>query len=175
MILSTRCNAATAALALLLVATNPIDVASFQLSRSTPLNVRTMTNNVVRTFTPLHADNHAGNDTPRDEEVVGEQYEGTVDWDAEWKKVVEDRDQPKERPGNYKTQAEIAAIKATNKVAKNVYDASREAKAKLPSASSFRSLQGDWRFWIGILLIVSFGLSLLSATSSTTVNDSFYI
>lgn len=98
-----------------------------------------------------------------------------VPGDAEWKKVVEDRDQPAERPGKYKTQVEVAAIKATNKVAKNVYEASREAQSKLPSAPSIRSLQGDWRFWIGILLVVSFGLSILSATSSTPVDSSYYI
>ena len=34
---------------------------------------------------------------------------GSVDWDAEWQKVVKDQDQPSKRPGKYKTQAEIAA------------------------------------------------------------------
>ena len=52
-------------------------------------------------------------------------------------------------------------VKATNKVAKNVFDASQEVKSNLPKAPSIRSLQGDWRFWIGILVIVSFGLSIL--------------
>ena len=115
--------------------------------------------------------------SPRDEEIVGagDSYEGSVDWDAEWKKVVENRDQPEKRPGEYKSPAEIAAIKATNKVAKNVFDASQEMKSKMPEAPSMRSLQGDWRFWIGILVIVSFGLSILSATSTQQVNDSFYI
>lgn len=28
-----------------------------------------------------------------------EQYEGNVDWDEEWKKVMANKDQPKERPG----------------------------------------------------------------------------
>lgn len=136
-----------------------------------------MTNsNALRSFTSLYNENpNKGSDTPREEEVVGDQYEGSVDWDAEWKKVVDDRDQPSQRPGNYKTPAEIAAIKATNKVAKNVFDASQDMKSNLPSAPSIRSLQGDWRFWIGILVILSFGLSILSATSSAPVNDSFYI
>jgi hypothetical protein len=170
-----RCNIITAAVALLLVATTPVGVASFQLHRSTPAIGRLMTN-ALRPFTSLHSENqNKDSDIPLEEEIIGDKYEGSVDWDASWKKVVEDRDQPAERPGKYKSQAEIAAIKATNKVAKNVYDASREAKKNLPSAPSIRSLQGDWRFWIGILLIVSFGLSILSATSSTPVNESFYI
>ena len=36
---------------------------------------------------------------------------GSVDWDAEWQKVVKDQDQPSKRPGKYKSQAEIAASK----------------------------------------------------------------
>lgn len=136
------------------------------------------------TTSVLHSENP--NNTPGSEEeildvgddkLVGEVYEGSIDWDAEWKKVVENRDQPAKRPGKYKSQVEIAAIKATNKVAKNVYDASKDMKANMPSMPSIRSLQGDWRFWIGMILIVSFGLSILSVTSSgnTSVNESFYI
>jgi hypothetical protein len=121
----------------------------------------------------LHSENP--NKGSSEEEIVGEQYEGSVDWDAEWKKVVQNRDQPTQRPGSYKSPVEIAAIKATNKVAKNVFDASQDMKASLPSPPSIRTLQGDWRFWIGIIVVVSFGLSILTATSSTPVNDSFYI
>lgn len=84
-----------------------------------------------------------------DEELlVGEQFESSVDWDAEWKKVVANQDQPEKRPGKYKSQVEISAIKTTNKVAKNVFDASKELKSKLPSTPSvpnIRSLQGDGR------------------------------
>lgn len=161
---SIKCSAVIAtAVALLLV--SPSYVASFQLHRP----VSTAGLSTMRTFTAIYSEN------PKEEEVVGEQYEGSVDWDAEWKKVVENRDQPSKRPGNYKSQAEIAVTKATNKVAKNVYDASKEMKESLPSTPSIRSLQGDWRFWIGILVIVSFGLSILSATSTAPVNDSFYI
>ena len=98
---------------------------------------------------------------------------GSVDWDAEWKKVVEDRDQPKQRPGQYKSQVEIEAIKATNKVAKNVFQASQEVKSN--TVQNWSSLKGDWKFWIGILVIVSFGLSILTATSVQPANESFYI
>ena len=114
-------------------------------------------------------------DSPSEEEMIGETFESSVDWDAEWKKVVKNQDQPAERPGKYKTPAEIAAIKTTNKVAKNVFDASQEMKSKMPEVPNMMALQGDWRFWIGILLIFSFGLSILSATSTQQVNDSFYI
>jgi len=173
MVQSMKFNAITAVLALLLVATIPTGVASFQLQRSTPVTARAMTN-APRPFTSLHSENpNKGGDS---DEIVGDQYQGSVDWDAEWKKVVEDRDQPAERPGKYKTQAEISAIKTTNKVAKNVYDASREVQSKIPSAPSIRSLQGDGRFWVGMLAILAFGLAILSATSSgSPVNDSYYI
>jgi hypothetical protein len=157
------------AVALFSVVTQPVGVASFLPPLLAPLTGRVMPT-TVRPVTSIRSDNRN-----KEEEVIGDQYEGSVDWDDEWKKVVQDRDQPAERPGKYKSQAEIATIKATNKVAKNVYDASQEAKAKLPSAPSIRSLQGDWRFWIGMLLIVSFGLAALSATSQVPTNDSFYV
>jgi len=171
-----RYYATSVALALLSVlSVAATHVCAFLPHRSTPLSGHA-TPNAIRSFISIQSDNRKeGSDIPREDEVIGEQYEGSVDWDDEWKKVVQNRDQPEERPGKYKSQAEIATIKATNKVAKNVYEASQEAKAKLPTAPSIRSLQGDWRFWIGILLIVSFGLSVLSATSQVPTNDSFYI
>jgi len=163
--LSSMRNAVGAVMILLLVMiTTPIRVASFHSP-----SARRVGAIAPRSYTLLHNENP----NKSEEEIVGDQYEGSVDWDAEWKKVVNEQDQPSQRPGKYKSEAEIAVIKATNKVAKNVYDASREAKKNIPSAPSIRSLQGDWKFWIGILLVVSFGLSILSATSPT--NDSFYV
>ena len=197
-------SVAAAAAALLIAVTSP-GVTSFQLQPqphrrvSMPAAGRLSRSNALRTVTTsLHSENpNKESEIPKEEEVVGESYEGSVDWDAEWKKVVEDRDQPAERPGKYKSQAEIAAIKTTNKVAKNVFDASQDMKSKvrvqhvcilthittfltnncnwkLPGPPDIRSLQGDWRFWIGMIVIVSFGLSILSATSAP-VNESFYI
>ena len=165
----------TAAAAILLITTDPTFVECFSPS---PAFGRSITDTIYarRPFaTPflLHSENP--NKGSSEEEIVGEQYEGTVDWDAEWQKVVQNRDQPPQRPGSYKSPVEIAAIKATNKVAKNVFDASQDMKSSMPSVPSIQSLQGDWRFWIGIIVIVSFGLSILTATSSTPVNDSFYI
>ena len=124
-----------AAAALLIAVTSP-GVTSFQLQPrrhgSMPAAGRLPRINALRTATSLHSENpNKESEIPKEEEVVGESYEGSVDWDAEWKKVVEDRDQPAERPGKYKSQAEIAAIKTTNKVAKNVFDASQDMKSKV--------------------------------------------
>jgi hypothetical protein len=165
----------TAATAILLIETHPGFVECFSPSSAFGLSM-TKSDYAGRPFsTPslLHSENP--NKGSSEEEIVGEQYEGSVDWDAEWKKVVQNRDQPTQRPGSYKSPVEIAAIKATNKVAKNVFDASQDMKSNLPNAPSIRSLQGDWRFWIGIIVFVSFGLSILTATSSAPANDSFYI
>lgn len=154
-------------------------VASFQLHRTVGVRNALASSAYDRQQQPLtirFSENPTPKgDSPSEEEMIGETFESSVDWDAEWKKVVKNQDQPAERPGNYKSPAEIAAIKATNKVAKNVFDASQEMKSKMPDAPNMMALQGDWRFWIGILLIVSFGLSILSATSTQQVNDSFYI
>uniref|UniRef100_A0A7S4AXD6 Uncharacterized protein n=1 Tax=Pseudo-nitzschia australis TaxID=44445 RepID=A0A7S4AXD6_9STRA len=108
-------------------------------------------------------------------------YSGDVDWDAEWKKVVAKDgklEDGKERPGNdfYKSEAEIAAIKAANTATKKVAEAGSSVSNMMPDV---RSLSGDWRFWIGVLALVSVGLSLLSAPSSDISTglsgDSFYV
>merc|ERR1712161_22643 len=71
-----------------------------------------------------------------------------VDWDSEWQKVVKNKDQPSKRP-----------------------------KISIESLPTFRSLDGDFKFWIGVLIVVSIGLSLLQGAgiSSTYNNDSFLL
>lgn len=94
-----------------------------------------------------------------------------VDWDAEWKKVVEKQKQSgaasteKRRPGEgyYKTEAEIRAIKAANKATSKMNEVQANMANSMPS---WDSLKGDWKFWIGLLLVLSFGSSLLAAVSS---------
>lgn len=116
-------------------------------------------------------------DFPPDEST---EYSGNVDWDAEWKKVVEKDgklDSGAERPGKdfYKSEAEIAAIKAANTATKKVTEAGSSVADTLPD---IRSLSGDWRFWIAILALVSVGLSLLSAPAEITAGlseDAFYV
>jgi hypothetical protein len=88
---------------------------------------------------------------------------GSVDWDAEWKKVVksEGKSAAGERPGKdfYKSDAEIAAIKAANKAAEQASGVTSQIANSLPD---IRSLSGDWKFWIVTLAVVSVGVSLLS-------------
>lgn len=109
------------------------------------------------------------------------EYTGSVDWDAEWKKVVASEGKVgvgKERPGQgyYKSEAEIQAIKAANAATEKITEAGSSVTNSLPD---FRSLSGDWRFWIAILAFVSVGLSLLTApqnvVSSGLQGDSYYI
>ena len=76
-----------------------------------------------------------------------EEYTGTIDWDAEWKKVVASEGKTPDgtaRPGKdfYKSEAEIAAIKAANKVAEGAVEASSRVANSLPD---IRSLSGDWK------------------------------
>ena len=105
-----------------------------------------------------------------------DKYEGEIDWDAEWKKVVANKDQPKERPGKdfYKSEAEISAIKAANKASEKVVEVAKN----IPSVPSFDSIKGDWKFWVGVLAIVSVGLSVISASGQSQMmasGDSYYI
>lgn len=94
------------------------------------------------------------NDDDFPEEKIGEaEYTGDVDWDNEWKKVVakettSSRMGDQERPGKdfYKSDAEIAAIRAANKAQTEVQKISNKLPS-MPSASSMNlsSLTGDWR------------------------------
>jgi hypothetical protein len=112
-------------------------------------------------------------DFPPEEEA----YKGDVDWDAEWKKVLANKDQPKERPGKdfYKSEAEIKAIKVANKASEKVV----KVASSIPSLPSFDSVKNDWKFWVGILAVVSIAFSLISASGQpaqmASGGDSFYI
>ena len=72
-------------------------------------------------------------------------YDGNVDWDGEWKKVVSQQSEKVDRPGNdfYKNDAEKVVIKSVNKVAEGVV----KARDSLPrvEAPNIKSLQGDWK------------------------------
>jgi hypothetical protein len=117
-------------------------------------------------------------DLPPPEESA--EYTGSIDWDAEWKKVVANEGKlvgQKERPGQgyYKSEAEIQAIKAANEASKKLAEAGNSVTNSLPDV---RSLSGDWRFWIAILALVSVGLSVLTAPPSISTGlqgDSYYI
>lgn len=107
----------------------------------------------------------------------GETYEGDIDWDAEWKKVVAEKGSSPSssskapRPGSdfYKNDVE----KAVSKTTRAVQDAIPDVKVEIPSV---RSLQGDTKFWFGILALISVGTALISASNQSVYsNDSFYI
>ena len=80
-------------------------------------------------------------------------YKSDIDWDAEWKKVVDNVDQPKDRPKDpspLEMRANVAKSKVKRvkgQVARNVFDASEEMKRQVEGVRlpSFTMLQGDWR------------------------------
>ena len=85
-----------------------------------------------------------GDDFPPDESG---DYEGSIDWDSEWKKVVANEGKlegGQERPGKdfYKSEAEVAAIKAANKAAMKATEVSTNVSNSLPQ---FNSFTGDWK------------------------------
>jgi len=136
-------------------------------SPASPATPATSSRLFLGTSTPTppsnNNDDYAG-DFPPEEETASE-YTGSVDWDAEWKKVVKNGGKPKkisvqDRPGKdyYKSEAEIAAIRAANKATEQV----NKVASQIPRAPSFDELKNDWRFWIGILAVISVGSSLLA-------------
>jgi hypothetical protein len=80
---------------------------------------------------------------PPEEMLIEPQYESKIDWDAEWKKVKKNQGQPSERPGKnfYKSEAELAAIRAANRAASEL----NKKASFLSSVPSFDSLKGDWK------------------------------
>uniref|UniRef100_A0A7S2UHD2 Uncharacterized protein n=1 Tax=Attheya septentrionalis TaxID=420275 RepID=A0A7S2UHD2_9STRA len=106
---------------------------------------------------------------------AGEDYKGSVDWDAEWKKVATEQ----KKPGSgvkdpYKGDVEKAAIKVRNAAQSQLNKVERELIKNKPD---IKSLQGDWKFWIGILAIISVAAALISASGQTQSysNESFYV
>ena len=103
--------------------------------------------------------------SPEDESeftnLSGEAYTGDIDWDGEWKKVVEQRGAKKDikRPGKYKSDVEIAATKVTRAAQENVLKTVKVVKV----VPSWNSLKNDPKFWIGILALISVGLAVLTA------------
>lgn len=89
----------------------------------------------------------SNDDFPAEEEF-SEKYEGSVDWDAEWKKQMQRENAAGsvgvERPGKdyYKSEAEIAAIKAVNKASEKAAKAGAGVANAMPD---IRSLSGDWK------------------------------
>ena len=70
--------------------------------------------------------------------TAGDNYEGDIDWDAEWKKVVQNREQPTSRPGNYKNDVERALLKTTKATGEQI----KKVKIVTPDIN-VRSLQSD--------------------------------
>lgn len=96
------------------------------------------------------------NDFPSEEEIPmvgGENInnDSDVDWDAEWKKVVKNKDQPSERPkgvNDYaKSDIEIAALRTKNKVESQI----RGIEVPSFKGVSMSSLQGDWKVRFAII------------------------
>jgi hypothetical protein len=67
----------------------------------------------------------------------------SVDWDAEWKKVVANQGQPEERPGKgyYKSDAELAALRAANQAREKAL----QTAANMPSLPTWNAVKGDWK------------------------------
>lgn len=70
-------------------------------------------------------------------------YTGSVDWDAEWKKVMANQGQPDQRPGKgyYKSEAELAALRAANQARETAI----QATSSMPSMPTWDSVKNDWK------------------------------
>jgi len=131
-----------------LIALFAIAADAFQPSSMThrTLSTRTRTSN----YSSLHAkvDEEFIGDDEGDSTPVGESYQGDVDWDAEWKKVVKEKGvSSSSRPGQdfYKNDAQRAAAKATRAASEQI------SKVKLVKPDiNLKMLAGDAKFWIAM-------------------------
>merc|ERR1712151_536886 len=95
----------------------------------------------------------------------GGSYDGNVDWDAEWKKVVDNKDQPSVRPGKdfYKSDLEKAIGKTTRAAQEQI------SKVQMPNVQmrrpSMPSFSGDAKLCLAIIAAISIGSAILSASS----------
>eukprot|EP00956_Cyclotella_meneghiniana_P000609 scaffold666_cov48-Cyclotella_meneghiniana.AAC.7 len=177
-----------------LLAISSYTASSFQLPHSTSLHQLSHQQQPRRSLsspTSLQSENNPQEQEVTDVDLIGSissssTSQSSIDWDAEWKKVLENKDQPlsngsRLKGNDDKSELEMRASamkkKAERAVARNVFDASESMKRGVGDRMpSWRSLQGDWKFWIGIIVVVSFGLSILSVSGPTTsANESFYI
>jgi len=99
-------------------------------------------------------------DSPRSSEF--EESGSTIDWDSEWKKVVlEDESSAVSRePGR---AAWTDADRAKHKVTIVAMDAKIAAGKVTKSMPSVDSLTGDWRFWLGVIAVISFGSAFIGS------------
>ncbi|CAM9718504.1 unnamed protein product [Phaeothamnion confervicola] len=90
------------------------------------------------------------------EEEKEEQF--SVDWDAELKKLSSGALQPGEQPKGLDdvSEREVQAYR----LQKQVSSSFKEVRRSVPS---WKQLQKDQRFWLGLLVGVSFLLAILSA------------
>jgi hypothetical protein len=85
---------------------------------------------------------------PIPEEEDNVQYSGDIDWDGEWKKVVQQQQQQKvDRPGKdfYKSEAEIAAIRAANAATEEANRLMMNASSNIPELPRWEAVKGDWK------------------------------
>lgn len=105
------------------------------------------------------------NNNNNDEFNVEEKYDGDVDWDAEWKKVVKNQDQPDERPGKdfYKNDVE----KVIGKTAKAAQEQiSKIPKVEMPQPRAPMSLSGDAKLWLAVIVAISIGSALIGGAGN---------
>jgi hypothetical protein len=109
---------------------------------------------------------------PEEELNLTEDGGGTsIDWDKEWKNVMAQKSRNQERPGKdfYKSEAEIAAIRAANEAQRKLLDVAKtvDRKVSFELPSNFKSVQSDSKFWISVLVALSFGAAIITAVTST--------
>ncbi len=132
---------------LLVITTTFADAFQPSSSLSTLTTRRTASNaRSIMKRQPLY-DNNTGSGEDEETTPGGESYDGDIDWDAEWAKVVKEKGKEIDRPGKdfYKNDAQRAAARASRVASEQI------SKVKIVKPDvNLRMLTGDTKFWIAI-------------------------
>jgi len=165
----------------------PHSVCAFNVPSSTQISSRGWTSHrhttgaasASRDFTLFAVDKSASDSetgepiSPRSSEF--EVKESTIDWDSEWKQVLENQGSSVTRdPGR---AAWTDADRAKHKVTIAAMDAKIAAKKATNSLSlpSVDSLTGDWRFWLGIIALLSFGSAFIGTIGQDNYGEQAFM
>eukprot|EP00587_Corethron_hystrix_P012052 CAMPEP_0113302014 /NCGR_PEP_ID=MMETSP0010_2-20120614/3001_1 /TAXON_ID=216773 ORGANISM="Corethron hystrix, Strain 308" /NCGR_SAMPLE_ID=MMETSP0010_2 /ASSEMBLY_ACC=CAM_ASM_000155 /LENGTH=120 /DNA_ID=CAMNT_0000155729 /DNA_START=274 /DNA_END=636 /DNA_ORIENTATION=+ /assembly_acc=CAM_ASM_000155 len=112
-------------------------------------------------------------DIDRDNEFEIE--ESSIDWDSEWKKVLNDEGQPVQREPGRAAWNEGDRLKQKVKLA--TLDATILATKAKKSATSLNAsaLTSDWKFWVGIIALLSFGSAFIGTMGQEAYTDDSFM
>jgi len=139
-------------------------------------------NDDIRDYQRRNGDDE--NNEDNDKDSASASSEEPFDWDEDWKRVVRGEIKPVEKGLAPPSEVEKVVLKAKKK-AKEIQSSLPKVQPARQGRVGFADKDKDWKFWVGILAVLSIGTSVLSSSNggfidpsmvdSYGMNDSAYI